>query len=124
MAIFLGTSLDDTLKGGSGNDSLFGADGNDSLTGSGSNNTLDGGAGNDTINTQYGGGGNVLRGGAGNDLYLLSASQSSQIQDTDGIDNVLIGFSTSTSIALSLSPGILGLGRQGTSLVVDINKDG
>jgi Ca2+-binding RTX toxin-like protein len=49
MAIFLGTSLDDTLKGGLGNDSLFGADGNDSLIGSGSNNTLDGGAGNDTL---------------------------------------------------------------------------
>ncbi|MEG4854069.1 calcium-binding protein, partial [Microcoleus sp. B5-D4] len=159
MAIFLGTSLDDTLNGGLGNDSLFGAEGNDSLSGSGSNNTLDGGAGDDNLSGSgnsllFGGDGNdslttsfgsanstldggagddridaqyantsVLRGGAGSDRYLLS-SGSNQIQDTDGIDNVLIGFSTSTNISLSLAAGTLGLGRQGTSLVVDINRDG
>ncbi|MEG4994949.1 calcium-binding protein, partial [Microcoleus sp. B4-D1] len=164
MAIFLGTSLDDTLKGGLGNDSLFGADGNDSLSGSGSNNTLDGGAGDDTLvpgfrdslfggdgnDFLFGGGnstldggvgddtlsagfgsGNVLRGGAGNDSYLLRefSLNQLQIQDTGGLDRLdFVNFdnqiSTSPTLSLSLSSGNTGLARQGTSLLIDINKDG
>src|SRR5919202_1292450 len=163
MAIFLGTSLEDTLKGGSGNDSLFGAAGNDSLIGSGSNNTLDGGAGNDTLvaglgndrlfggddddylgasgsnhtldggagddtlDAQYANTGNVLRGGIGNDRYSAPLGEASQIQDTGGTDRLFVERffqPPGTDVSLSLSPGKTGLARQGTSLLIDINADG
>jgi len=164
MAIFLGTSLEDTLKGGLGNDSLFGADGNDSLIGSGSNNTLNGGAGNDTLvagvggndslfggddndylgssgsnhtldggagddtlDAQYANTGNVLRGGTGNDRYYAPLGKASQIQDTDGTDQLFVEKffqPPGADVSLSLSPGKIGLTRQGTSLLIDVNADG
>ena len=57
MAIFTGTSGNDTLTGGADNDSISGLDGNDLLIGSAGNDSLFGGEGGDT-----------LRGGAGDDL--------------------------------------------------------
>ncbi|MEG3870833.1 calcium-binding protein, partial [Microcoleus sp. Z1_B5] len=52
-----------------------------------------------------------------------------QIQDTGGIDRLdFVDFngnvSTSPTLSLSLSSGNTGLARQGTSLAIDINKDG
>lgn len=136
----------DVLNGGGGNDSLAGGDGddtlqafgpstldgaagNDYLSGSG-NSIVEGGTGDDTLKADFGSG-NVLRGGAGNDRYWLRDfnQNQQQIQDTGGSDRLdfvdFEGFvNTSPTLSLSLSSGNIGLARQGTSLPIDINKDG
>ena len=92
---------------------------------------MEGGAGDDTLYTNFGKG-SVLRGGAGNDRYQIRQDQGTNqisIQDTAGIDRLDFAdfsgnISTSPTLSLSLSSGNTGLTRQGTSLLIDINKDG
>ena len=140
-SILTGGNGDDTLRnslnldGGAGNDSLIGSfkslvlggDGNDFLRGNGDS-TLEGGAGNDTLNAGFGSG-NVLRGGTGDDRYLIPPDATQvKIEDTAGIDRLdFVDFNNNISTSpalLALSSGNIGLARQGTNLLIDINKDG
>jgi serralysin len=99
-----GSSKNDDLKGETNNDLLIGGAGNDTLTG--------------------GGGADILKAGLGDDTYVLNAQTAagSQIQDTGGTD--ILNF---TDITLSLaapSAGLAGLQLDGTTLMIDLNKDG
>jgi Ca2+-binding RTX toxin-like protein len=84
-----------------------------------------------------GGGADTLKGGLGNDTYSLRGQSlaGSQIQDTGGIDILELksetidagGGQQNQVITLSLAVpqvGTLGLRRSGTTLILDINKDG
>ncbi|WP_373534377.1 S8 family serine peptidase [Microcoleus sp.] len=84
----------------------------DTITGSSSDETLIGNGGPD-----------ILTGGGGNDTFILdpTTSAGSKIQAGTGNDSLVL---TDVTAALSLSPGTVGVGRSGTSLLVDINKDG
>jgi Ca2+-binding RTX toxin-like protein len=99
-----GSSKNDDLKGETNNDLLIGGAGDDTLTG--------------------GGGADILKAGLGDDTYVLNAQTAagSQIQDTGGTD--ILNF---TDITLSLaapSAGLAGLQLDGTTLMIDLNKDG
>ncbi|MGZ6016048.1 MAG: hypothetical protein ACXWKM_09920 [Phenylobacterium sp.] len=96
--ILVGTSADDTLKGGAGADSISGGDGNDFLDGAGGGDTLDGGAGDDTL--QGGHGGDLLTGGAGSDVFLMSGHVTAAEGSVDRITDFTQGEDT------------LGFGRQ------------
>ncbi|MBE9119692.1 S8 family serine peptidase [Tychonema sp. LEGE 07199] len=84
----------------------------DTITGSSSDETLTGNGGPD-----------ILTGGGGNDTFILdpTTSAGSKIQAGTGNDSLVL---TDVTAALSLSPGTVGVGRSGTSLLADINKDG
>ncbi|MGB3267182.1 MAG: S8 family serine peptidase [Microcoleus sp.] len=144
---------DDSLNGGLGNDSIVGgagidtvsyatlpspvninlatgiaiAEGTDTLNGI---EVIIGTAFADTIvgsssdETLIGNGGpDILTGGGGNDTFILDPTKSggSKIQAGSGTDSLVL---TDVTAALSLSPGTVGVGRSGTSLLADINKDG
>ncbi|WP_375506548.1 putative Ig domain-containing protein [uncultured Nostoc sp.] len=90
-----GTIYGDDLRGGNFNDKLTG-----------------------------GGGADTLKGGLGNDIYILQAKTAagSQIEDTGGTDTLNLA-----DITLSLSApvaGIFGIQKVGTTLIIDLNKDG
>jgi Ca2+-binding RTX toxin-like protein len=85
-------------------DELFGGNLNDSLTG--------------------GGGADTLKAGLGDDTYVLDpqTAKGSKIQDAGGIDSLVL-----IDVTLSLSTpiaGSTGLDREGSTLVIDLNKDG
>ena len=95
------------IKGGSGKDSidvdeakgaseLFGGDNNDTLSGvNGWADNLDGGAGNDRLEF---GRRDAVRGGLGNDTFLFAEEDpsgvSTSIDGDDGIDSLILDFST------------------------------
>jgi Tol biopolymer transport system component/Ca2+-binding RTX toxin-like protein len=106
-------------------DELFGGNLNDSLTG--------------------GGGADTLKAGLGDDTYVLDpqTARGSKIQDAGGIDSLVLktyprdakgnyvkdaqGKYRSIDVTLSLSTpiaGSTGLDREGSTLVIDLNKDG
>lgn len=115
-----------TLEGGLGDDILEVFDG--------WNNTLEGGSGDDTLSliVNYGGtGGNIFRGGSGSDTYRLEVSpvgEGVEIDDAEGTADALIVLDdTETPVNLSataLAEDTVGLGRVGTSLVIDVSQDG
>ncbi|AFY83583.1 S8 family serine peptidase [Oscillatoria acuminata] len=116
-----GNDADNQLMGGRGNDTLVGGAGNDSLVGDLGNDSLVGGAGDDTL--VGGPGANILQGDAGNDVYVIAVETAAgnQIEDSDGEDT----FSTVIPLSLTtLTTGTLGFGREGTTLVLDLNQDG
>jgi Ca2+-binding RTX toxin-like protein len=76
MAIFIGTSANDTLTGTSSSDELYGLDGDDILQGGGGNDFLDGGIGAD-----------AMSGGSGNDTYEVD-DVGDTVTDSSGIDAV------------------------------------
>jgi hypothetical protein len=117
----LGWAGDDFLSGLDGNDVLFGGDGNDILNGGAGNDVVFGGDGNNTL--AGGGGADLLLGGAGNDVYQLdgTTAQGSFIWDFGGINSLSL---PGVTLSLTLAPGTTGLGRDGTTLVIDLNKDG
>jgi Ca2+-binding RTX toxin-like protein len=85
-------------------DELFGGNLNDKLTG--------------------GGGADTLKAGLGDDTYVLDpqTARGSKIQDAGGIDSLVL-----IDVTLSLSTpiaGSTGLDREGSTLVIDLNKDG
>jgi hypothetical protein len=85
-------------------DELFGGNLDDKLTG--------------------GGGADVLKAGLGDDTYVLDpqTAKGSKIQDAGGIDSLVL-----IDVTLSLSTpiaGSTGLDREGSTLVIDLNKDG
>jgi Ca2+-binding RTX toxin-like protein len=70
MAIYSGTTNNDSLTGSDSDDSLSGGDGNDSLYGGKGRDTLIGGNGNDYL--EVGDAGDYLDGGAGNDVLVTT----------------------------------------------------
>jgi RHS repeat-associated protein len=92
------------------------------ITGSSYGDTISGGDGNDTLAGN--GGSDTLNAGGGNDNYLLTAATAagSEINDGSGTDS--LSLSNTTLSLTKLSAGAMGLGRIGTSLVIDLNQDG
>ncbi|RUT03993.1 hypothetical protein DSM106972_049070 [Dulcicalothrix desertica PCC 7102] len=79
-----------------------------------------------------GGGADILQGGLGNDTYELDAqtiieglarAAGSRIQDTNGANDIL-NLSNITLSLSGLASGQAGLARLGSTLLIDINKDG
>ncbi len=116
-----GSDGKDILNGGSGDDYLNGGAGDDSLNGGLGNDFLSGGDGNNTL--VGGGGADFLSGGVGNDFYQLdgTTAQGSFISDLGGTNSLSL---SGVTLSLTLAPGTTGLGRDGTTLVIDLNKDG
>jgi Ca2+-binding RTX toxin-like protein len=118
---------DDTLRGGDGDDIIYGFGGNDNLEGGTGNDTLIGGtginyligeAGNDFLRAD-GVGSDYLLGGSGNDQYAINPSL---------LYGVVIEDESGTADRLSLIGGATfatsHIRRSGTTLLVDVNKDG
>ncbi len=120
--ILFGGADADSLIGGAGDDELYGEDGNDTLIGGAGDDELYGEDGNDTLIGKEGS--DTLRGGAGDDTYQLSASNFAgvTIKDLEGNDTLNL---ENANLALSQpSNSIIGLQRDNTNLVIDINQDG
>jgi len=94
IEVIIGTAFADTIVGSSSDESLIGN-----------------------------GGADILTGGGGNDTFILdpATAAGSKIQGAAGTDNLVLN---DTTLALSLTNGSVGIDRSGTSLVVDVNKDG
>jgi Ca2+-binding RTX toxin-like protein/predicted esterase len=96
---------------------------NDRLQGWGNNDTLKGGAGNDTL--VCGDGTYRLQGGTGNDyyeMYIVNGNIGTVIADESGKDSLnIVNFDLSLT---KLTPKSYGLARVGSSLIVDLNRDG
>jgi serralysin len=99
MAIILGNSAGQTLKGTAYSDSLQGFGGDDFLYGYGGNDTLEGGAGADFMSGGTGNdlliggaGADRLSGGSGRDIFVFSDLSSDTISDfVSGTDKVDLG---------------------------------
>lgn len=117
----IGDGGDDRLIGNNGNDALLGRQGNDWLNGGKGKDLLNGHEGNDTL--IGGGDADVLQGGADNDTYRLNAKNAggSTIVDTGGEDTLKL---TGARLSLGLAKGKVGVEREGTSLIIDLNKNG
>ncbi len=120
MAIINGNELDNWLDGAADADTINGFGGNDRLRGGAGNDVLDGGGGNDRLYGGYGddtliGGSGTDRlypgvgncnadGGEGNDLVFFSESESGSktFNGGAGIDRLLLYFSTSNSLTLTV----------------------
>jgi Ca2+-binding RTX toxin-like protein len=87
-----GTTVADTLTGGSGNDSISGLAGNDSITANNGNDTIVGGSGADS-----------LWGGAGNDMFVYTVVGDSGIGP--GNYDVINDFATGDTIDLQQFTG-------------------
>uniref|UniRef100_A0A7C3VF21 Calx-beta domain-containing protein n=1 Tax=Planktothricoides sp. SpSt-374 TaxID=2282167 RepID=A0A7C3VF21_9CYAN len=86
----------------------------DTILGNSGDNILEGGGGADS-----------LQAGLGNDLYRLNSSNAggSQINDAGGTDT--LNFTDDVSLTLaSPTAGIIGLARDGTTLLLDTTQDG
>ena len=120
LTIAEGTVIEYAI-GGDGNDTIIGNDADNLLMGGRGNNLLIGGNGNDMLTS--GPGRDTLQGGSGDDIYDIDIETGggTQIEDSDGEDSLF------TSIPLSLATltaGTVGFGREGTTLVLDLNQDG
>lgn len=69
-----------------------------------------------------GGGADTLKGGIGNDIYEIDPLKAggSKIEDTSGTDILKI----TGLVKESLKSGVMGFGRKGTSLIIDLTKNG
>ncbi|MCD8485381.1 MAG: S8 family serine peptidase [Desertifilum sp.] len=108
-----------TIAAGTLIEKAIGGDGNDTLIGNSGNNTLYGGRGDDSL---VGVKQSFLEGGLGNDVYVFASLDvlGSKILDGGGSDRITLP----EPVSLELASGKLGLGRSGTSLIVDLNKNG
>lgn len=79
-ASIYGGGGDDTIYGSGGNDHIYGGDGDDTIYGNAGMDVLDGGTGNF----------NYLDGGAGNDTYILSGSAFSWVNDSEGVNRIIV----------------------------------
>ena len=123
-----GRAGNDDLRGAQGDDNLFGGEGNDTLAGQRGADTLVGGAGNDSLEGQAG---DVLIGGTGSDIYdiLVSEPAGTFVIDETGSNDVLNLNSDREGGTLELvladfEPGVAGVKKSGTDLIIDINQDG
>jgi len=106
---------------GSNNINGVGNSGNNVLIGNTGNNILDGKEGNDIL---IGGGGiDTLIGDAGNDTYQIDPLNSggSRIRDVSGTNDVV---NISGIVEKRLTSGQIGFGRDGTTLIIDLDKNG
>ncbi|WP_199247638.1 S-layer family protein [[Phormidium] sp. ETS-05] len=95
----------------------------ENIRGSTSGDTIFGSTGDNIL--EGGGGADSLQAGLGNDLYRLNSTTAgaSQINDVGGTDT--LNFTDDVSIALAApTAGIIGLARDGTTLLLDTNQDG
>ncbi|MGB3532618.1 MAG: hypothetical protein WBA13_03770 [Microcoleaceae cyanobacterium] len=110
-----GDNNNNVLRGGNLNDVINGGGGGDTLEGGNGNNNLTGGAGSD-----------LLKAGIGNDTYnidFVALAGGTQIEDAGGIDS--LAFSPAlTLVAAPPNVGIVGMGRSGENLLIDISQDG
>ena len=129
---------DDQLYGGDGNDIVAGNDGNDVLDGGGGQDTLAGGRGNDIYRVSLGSNsagtvindlgshsnplGNVA--GGGNDTLLIY-QEAFQESPENEIYKTIESYQTVVPIIKDkLNKGVVGSQRDGTTLMIDLNKDG
>ena len=149
-----GGTGNDTIDGGKGNDTIIGGAGDDTIDGGKGNDTIVGGKGDDLIKAGQGndllygvGGSDTLVGGKGNDFFQIDlvSGGGSQIRDRDGnetlliTNNIPVGVLTSiegseidelnnTNLAeINLSApkqGVIGLGKEDSNLIIDLNQDG
>jgi Ca2+-binding RTX toxin-like protein len=99
---FLGSSDDDTVKGGTGKDRLTGSSGNDVLFGNAGDDGLAGSHGDDTLNG--GAGKDFMNGGEGNDTYIVDSPWDFFFEPVnEGTDDRII---SSVSYSLGLPMGI------------------
>ena len=108
--LLVGTSGNDTLKGGSKDDMLLGLQGDDQLLGNDGQDNLDGGDGNDILNG--GTGADTLNGGTGNDIYYVDNS-GDVVSDASGTERV------NSSVSF-----VLGNGLENLTLTGSANIDG
>ncbi|MBE9174320.1 hypothetical protein IQ225_01405, partial [Synechocystis salina LEGE 06155] len=92
------------------------------LTGTPYNDVLVGFGGNDTL--KGGGGADELKADDGDDTYIVDATNGggTTIYDTSGNDRLIL--ENGAVVLARAVAGTLGLGRIGSSLIVDINQDG
>ncbi len=136
----------DDLLGEEGNDLLIGGAGDDVLFGGAVRDTI---SGSIVVSTEIVGGRDTLQGGENDDIYWISLDSGggSEISDSAGeFDSIYIPADNTdfdaldsvdaevfsdpatygdAAIELSLpQPGIVGLHKSGTELIIDINRDG
>ncbi|OUL27507.1 hypothetical protein BV372_25865, partial [Nostoc sp. T09] len=144
-----GRGGNDTIGGGINHDALYGGDGNDIVAGNGGNDVIDGGGGKDTL--AGGGGDDIYRislgsnsagtiindwgnhqnplglvDGGGDDTLVIyqEAFQENPTQDGDYFF-AKENYQTEVQILNNkLQAELIGSQRDGTTLVIDLNKDG
>jgi hypothetical protein len=130
---------DDLLNGGAGDDSLYGTDQGEASFATGGSDTLTGGKGSDTyLISLANGGGSVIKDESPNDddyvhilaentyINTLRTTYSNNISVNDALA-ILNDPDTWGDAAIELSrpeKGIVGLEKSGTSLIIDISRDG
>lgn len=111
----IGNNEDNILRGGNSNDTIDGGGGDDTVEGGEGDNNLIGGNGSD-----------LLEAGTGNDTYTINSvalAGGTQIEDAGGVDTLAF----SPALTLTAAPpsvGIVGMGRSGKNLLIDISQDG
>ncbi|MEN9517768.1 MAG: hypothetical protein RLZZ381_356 [Cyanobacteriota bacterium] len=137
-------SGDDLVSGGAGDDSLYGGSPDQDILVTGGSDTLTGGKGQDAygISLEAGGGSVIQEESASNDVVLIFA-ENIDLDAMDSLDGTAIEAGDLEAVneavevfknpntwgdaAIELSrpeKGIVGLEKSGTSLIIDINRDG
>ncbi|MBD2575226.1 FG-GAP-like repeat-containing protein [Arthrospira platensis] len=125
---------DDILYGGSGNDIIAGNDGNDILDGGSGSNILAGGRGNDIYRVSLGSntGGTIINDGGTHlsPLEWISGSGTDTLiiyEESFPFQQVIDQPENRTEVSIlkeQLRAGVVGSQRDGTTLWIDLNKDG
>ena len=105
MAVFTGTSGNNTLTSGSGSDSLSGLGGNDTLNGGGGNDTLNGGTGLDS-----------MVGGTGNDKFYVADLGDSVIEAVGGGNDTVYYTGNLFYLLADNVENLIGQGTYGSQL--------
>ncbi|MFO1070435.1 MAG: Ig-like domain-containing protein [Geminicoccaceae bacterium] len=128
MAVYIGTSVNNTYTGTTSADTISGRGGNDTLFGGNGNDTLNGEAGNDSLSG--GNGIDRLFGGNGND-WLFGGNDGDSLEGGNGSDSLVGGLGNDTLLGLAgndvLSGGngndSLSGGSDADSVVASIGND-
>ena len=126
----IGGAGDDFISGGAGDDLISGAGMGDSFFTVGGKDTLEGGAGNDFYSVPLtAGGGTVIRDEQGDSNSIFIYAENTNFEAINNSDNVDLVSNPDTygdaAIALSrLQPGIVGLEKSGSDLIIDLNRNG